>query len=69
MADSKTTMARLARQERDSSELKKMLGRIATILSDQSERIDRLGDRLGDRLDRLISVTMQELIGVNYSCR
>jgi len=67
MSDSKTTMARLARVERDSSDFKKMLGQIANILTDQSERIDRLGERLdhlGDRLearlDRLIAVTIQE---------
>ena len=60
MADSKSTMARLARVERDSTELKRMLGQIARILTDQRERIDGLGDKLGERLDRLIAVTMQE---------
>jgi uncharacterized coiled-coil protein SlyX len=67
MADSKALMARLARVERDSAEFKKMLGQIANILSDQNERIDRvgervdlLGERLGERLDRLIAVTIQE---------
>lgn len=67
MSDSKTTMARLAHLERDSTDVKKTLHQIANILADQSERIDRLGDRLdhlGDRLearlDRLISVTIQE---------
>ena len=60
-------MARLVRVERDSAEFKKMLSQIANILTDQSERIDRLGDRmdrvgeqLGGRLDRLIAVTVQE---------
>jgi len=74
MADSKAIMARLVRVERDSPEFKRMLGQIANILTDQSERIDRVGDRvdrltdrvdqigerLGDRLDRLIAVTIQE---------
>jgi len=74
MADSKAIMARLVRVERDSTEFKRMLGQIANILTDQSERIDRVGDRvdrltdrvdqigerLGDRLDRLIAVTIQE---------
>ena len=60
-------MARLARVERDSTEFKKMLGQIVSILSDQSDRIDRVGDRvdqlgerLGERLDHLIAVTIQE---------
>jgi uncharacterized coiled-coil protein SlyX len=67
MAESKAIMARLARVERDSADLKKMLGQIARILTDLSDRVDRvservdeLGERLGDRLDRLIAVTMQE---------
>jgi hypothetical protein len=60
MANSKAIMARLARVERDSAEFKRMLAQIANILLDQSERIDRLGERLGDRLDRLIAVTIQE---------
>jgi len=67
MVDSKAIMARLARVERDSTEFKKMLGQIANILSDQNDRIDRVGDRvdqlgerLGERLDRLIAVTIQE---------
>jgi hypothetical protein len=67
-------MARLAKVERDSVEIKRTLGQIANILSDQneridrvgervdqlSERVDRLGERLGERLDRLIAVTIQE---------
>lgn len=53
-------MARLARLERDSTDVKKTLNQIANILADQSERIDRLGDRLEARLDRLIAVTIQE---------
>ena len=60
-------MARLQRVERDSVDVKKMLGQIANILSDQNDRIDRvgervdqLGDRLESRLDRLIAVTIQE---------
>ena len=60
-------MARLARVERDSTEMKKTLAQIAGILVDQSERIDcvgeridELGERLGERLDRLIAVTLQE---------
>ncbi len=60
MATSKTGMARLARLERDSTEVKKTLSQIAAILVDQSERIDQLGERLGERLDRLIAVTIQE---------
>lgn len=74
MADSKAFMARLVRVERDSADLKKMLGQIARILTDQSdridrvservdelgERVDRLGERLESRLDRLIAVTIQE---------
>jgi hypothetical protein len=60
MANSKAIMARLARVERDSAEFKRMLAQIANILLDQTERIDRLGERLGDRLDRLIAVTIQE---------
>jgi hypothetical protein len=60
MANSKAIMARLARVERDSAEFKRRLAQIANILLDQTERIDRLGERLGDRLDRLIAVTIQE---------
>jgi hypothetical protein len=74
MADSKAIMARLTRVERDSAETKRMLGQIANILSDQNdridrvgerldqlgERVDRLGERLEGRLDRLIAVTIQE---------
>lgn len=70
MSDSKATMARLAKVERDSAEFKRMLSQIANILADQSDRIDRVGERvdrlgekldgLGDRLDRLIAVTIQE---------
>ena len=56
MANSKAIMARLTRVEQDSADFKKTLGRIANILTDQSDRIDNLGervDRLGDRVDRL----------------
>ena len=53
-------MARLARLERDSTEVKKTLSQIAALLVDQSERIDQLGERLGEKLDRLIAVTIQE---------
>ena len=60
MADSKAVMARLARVERDSTEMKKTLAQIAGILVDQSERIDcvgeridELGERLGERIDEL----------------
>lgn len=60
-------MARLQRVERDSTDFKKALAQIASILSDQSdridrvgERVDRLGDRLESRLERLIAVTVQE---------
>lgn len=64
-------MARLTRVEQDSADFKKMLGQVANILTDQSDRIDRLGEQLGDRmdrlsqqlgsrLDRLIAVTIQE---------
>lgn len=57
MATSKTGMARRARLERDSTEVKKTLSQSAAILVDQSERIDQLGERLGERLDRLNAVT------------
>jgi archaellum component FlaC len=71
MANSKAIMARLTRVEQDSADFKKMLGQVANILTDQSDRIDRLGEQLGDRmdrlsqqlgsrLDRLIAVTIQE---------
>jgi uncharacterized coiled-coil protein SlyX len=71
MANSKAIMARLGRVEQDSADFKKMLGQIANILTDQSDRIDRLGEQLGERmdrlaeqlggrLDRLIAVTIQE---------
>ena len=56
MADSKAIMARLQRVERDSGDFKKMLRQVANILSDQSDRIDRVGERvdsLGERVDRL----------------
>jgi hypothetical protein len=56
MAGSKAIMARLTRVERGSAETKRMLGQIANILSDQNDRIDRVGDRvdqLGERVDQL----------------
>jgi len=67
MANSKVIMARLTRVEQDSADFKKMLGQVANILTDLSDRVDglgarmdRLGEQLGSRLDRLIAVTIQE---------
>jgi hypothetical protein len=74
MAESKTTMARLEKVERESRDFKRALLQITDILVDQSERIDGVGkrveelggriddlrDSLGGRLDRLIAVTIQE---------
>jgi archaellum component FlaC len=73
MAESKI-MARLEKVEREAYDVKRVLGRITTILIDHSERIDRIGtkveqlgtkvdnvgDRVSERLDRLIAVTTQE---------
>jgi hypothetical protein len=71
MAESKSTMVRLERLERESRDFKRALVQITDILVDRSERIDALGKTLGgridelgatlgSRLDRLIAVTMQE---------
>ena len=46
MASSKEIMARLVRVERDSAEFKRMLGQVANILTDQSDRIDRVSERV-----------------------
>jgi len=53
MAESKTTMARLEKLERDSRDFKRALVQITDILIDQSERIDALGKNLGGRIDAL----------------
>jgi uncharacterized coiled-coil protein SlyX len=60
-------MARLSRVEQDSGEFKRTLAQIANILVDLNDRVDglgarvdRLGEQLGSRLDRLIAVTIQE---------
>jgi hypothetical protein len=64
MAESKTTMARLAKLERDSKGLKGAIDelgeRIDGLGETLSERIDDLRDSLGGRLDRLIAATIQE---------
>ncbi|HEY4156638.1 MAG TPA: hypothetical protein VGM29_01025 [Polyangiaceae bacterium] len=82
MAESKDTMARLERLERDSSDVKRTLGRITSLLVDHSERfdivgarIDRLSDRvdqLGDRVDQLgdrLSERLDRLIAVSIQER
>src|SRR5262245_4870451 len=60
MAESKATMARLDKLDRESKEFKRALVQITDILVDQSERLDFLGKRIGDlgktlgeRIDRL----------------
>jgi hypothetical protein len=60
MAESRSTMARLDKLERESQQFKRALGQITDILVDQSERIDHvskrvdeLGKTLGGRIDEL----------------
>jgi ABC-type transporter Mla subunit MlaD len=53
MANSKTMAARMAQVERDSQEFKRAIAQLTNVLVDQSERIDRLGDRLSDKIDGL----------------
>ena len=60
MAESKATMARLEKLERESQHFKRALGQITDILVDQGERIDHvsqridtLGKTLGGRIDAL----------------
>jgi hypothetical protein len=53
MAESKSTMARLEKLERESQEFKRALLQITDILVDQSERIDAVGKTLGGRIDAL----------------
>src|SRR5262245_24515352 len=74
MAESKSTMVRLEKLERDSRDFKRALVQITEIPVDQRKRIEEVGDSLGaridalgtrmegvtDRLDRLIAVTIQE---------
>ena len=57
MAESKSTMARLEKLERESQEFKRALVQITDILIDQSERIDALGRNLGGRIDALGGVS------------
>lgn len=60
MAESKSTMARLDKLDRESKEFKRAVGQITDILVDHGERLDFLGKRvdalgktLGDRLDAI----------------
>ena len=71
MAESKIVLTRLARVERDVGELKTAVVQITHILVDHGERMDsgfrtlrgemqELRESLGQRLDRLITVTIEE---------
>jgi hypothetical protein len=53
MAESKQTMARIEKLERESKDFKRALVQITEILIDQSERIDNVRSELGGRIDKL----------------
>jgi hypothetical protein len=53
MAESKQTMARIEKLERESKDFKRALVQITEILIDQSERIDNVRSELGGRIDDL----------------
>jgi hypothetical protein len=71
MAESSLVMGRLKHVERDVTELKRTVVQVSEILVDLAARVDRgfesqrretaeLRRSLGDRLDRLITVTIEE---------
>ena len=53
MAESKSTMARVEKLDRESKDFKRALVQITEILIDQGERIDKVRSELGGRLDTL----------------
>ena len=53
MAESKQTMARIEKLERESKDFKRALVQITEILIDQGERIDNVRSELGGRIDTL----------------
>jgi hypothetical protein len=60
MAESKSTMVRLDRLERESKEFKRALVQITDILVDQSERIDHVSKRV-DELGRTLGARIDDL--------
>jgi len=67
MAESKETMARVARLEREGESMKEIQGRTIAVLADLGQRLDHVTDELSHRIDHMSDELNQRIDGLRDS--